>query len=151
MHKLKILNKKEIKHIFDIISKQWGADIGLDYAFFMSEKEKLYIANKDISKIDETKLRIDTLGLYFGELRNNELRLTIEGSQIIGPKAKKNIFSLDDEQLKSWFSGEDIPAEHTDNCFLLLKHSTDFVGCGKFKEGKILNFVPKTRRTLSIH
>ncbi len=145
MQQLKILNKKEVKNILEITKKQWNADVKLDYCFLMNNKNKLFIVNKDISKVDFSKIKVNNLGMYFGELRNG-LRLSIEGSQLIGRYAKKNILELDDYQLNSWVKGEDFVIESKLKGFVLVKNKDDFYGTGKIIEGKLLNFVPKSRR-----
>ncbi|MBI4140217.1 hypothetical protein HY485_00100, partial [Candidatus Woesearchaeota archaeon] len=103
-----------------------------------------------VDQIDFSKLRINSIGLYFAEFRNNELRLSIEGSQIIGPKATKNVVELNNDELKQWLRGEDLEKECDENGFVIIKHGNDYLGCGKIKEGKVLNFVPKARRLMNI-
>ena len=148
----KILNKKEIKKILEIIKSQWDAEPELDYAFFISEKDKVYIVNKEIGEYDLSRLRINSVGIYFGELFNGTLRLSIEGSQIIGPHAKKNVVELKDEEMKKWLNGQDITiAELTDiSGFVIIKNKKDFYGCGKVAGNRILNFVPKARRVKTV-
>jgi len=146
MQQLKILNKKEIKIILEIIKRQWDADFKEDYCFLMNDKNKIFIVNKDIAKIDFSRIRINNLGLYFGELKNNSLRLSIEGSQIIGKDAKKNILELNDIELESWVKGEDINIDSKLKGFVIIKNKNDFYGSGKIIENKLLNFVPKSRR-----
>lgn len=147
MKRLKILNSKEIKNIKRIIKKQWDADIIPDYVFLMDDKGKIFITNREIGRIDFSKLNINNVGLYFGELRFNELRLSIEGSQIVGPSAKKNIIEIDNKQTQEWMQGNDIRVENKNlDGFIIIKHNNDFLGSGKHKEGKILNYVPKERR-----
>jgi len=92
-----------------------------------------------------TKLRINSLGLYFGKIEKDGLRLSIEGSQLIGNKSKKNVIKLDDNQVKEWMAGEVLEIKDYKG-FVIIKHKNDFLGCGKAKEDRILNFVPKTRR-----
>ena len=147
MRKLKILNKKQIRAILKIIKEQWGAGLEPEHAFLMSPKNKIYIVNKDISKIDFSKLNINNVGLYFGELtKNHEFRLSIEGSQIVGKSAKKNIVELNKNQARKWFRGEDIETEQQAMGFVILKHDGDFLGCGRLIKGRILNYVAKARR-----
>ena len=149
MTKLKVLNTKEIKNIKNIIKDQWDSDITLDYAFLMNEKGRIFIVNRDIGVIDFSKFNINNIGLYFGELRFGELRLSIEGSQIVGPCAKKNVINIDNKQTQEWMQGNDIIVESKNldlNGFIIIKHKKDFLGSGKYKEGKILNYVPKERR-----
>ena len=146
MQNLKILNKKEIKNILELIKTHFGCDIELDYAFLMNQKNRVFIANKELFDIDTKKIRINSIGLYFGELSNNELRLTIEGSQLIGPKSTKNVVELSDSEMRTWLKGEDIEKDIDEKGFIILKHGDDYLGSGKVKENKILNYVPKTRR-----
>jgi len=146
MQNLKILNKKEIKNIFSIIKKQFGVDVDLDYVFLISNKNKIYIVNKEAFKIELDKLRISSLGLYFGELRDDSLRLSMEGSQLLGPEAKENVIGLDDKQAREWLRGFDLDLDSKEKGFVIIKHKNDFLGCGKAVQNKILNYVPKTRR-----
>ncbi|MAG72174.1 MAG: hypothetical protein CL471_18070 [Acidobacteria bacterium] len=149
MPQLKILNNKEIKEIYSLIEKQWGAKLKLDYAFLQNTKNRVFIINKDISKIDTSKLRINSIGMYFCETRNG-IRLSIEGSQIIGPKATKNVLEINENQAKQWLKGEDLEIKENYSGFVILKHKNYFLGCGKFKENKILNYVGKERRVSAI-
>ncbi len=143
---LKILNSKQIKAIKTALIDQFGYG-DLNYVFIKTNKNKLYLANKDINSIDLTKIRINSLGVYFGEeLDTGEIRLSIEGSQIIGKKATKNIFELDDEQIKLWFKGTDFEVDDDRNAFVIIKNNKDFCGCGKIKDKKLLNYVGKVRR-----
>ena len=147
MPELKILNGREIKEIYKMIENQWGAEIKLDYGFLKNNKNRVFVVSRDISKIDFSKLRLNSAGMYFCESDKIGIRLSIEGSQIVGPKAEKNIIELDDEETKKWFKGEDIEKECKDcKGFVILKNKNDFMGSGKYSNGKILNYVGKTRR-----
>jgi len=146
MQQLKILNKKEIKGILSQIEKQWGAKLDIDLAFLKNQKNRIYLVNKDISKIELSKLRINTIGMYFCEVNPIGIRLSIEGSQIIGPKATKNIAELDENQGKQWIKGEDLEIKGDYSGFVIIKSDKDYIGTGKYKDGKIFNYVGKERR-----
>src|SRR3989338_5693866 len=150
MHQLKILNSKEIKEIYRLIEKQWGAKLKLDYAFLRNSKSRVFIVNRDISKIDFSKLRINSVGMYFCEVDELGIRLSIEGSQIVGHKAEKNIAEITEEQARQWLKGEDLEIRGDYSGFVILKcnnsGNNDFLGSGKYRNGKILNYVNKGRR-----
>lgn len=130
-----------------MVQQQWGCSLTLGCGFLEGKGGDIFLISRDIEKLDLERLRIDSLGLYFGQLRNGELRLSIEGSQIVGKTAAKNVVELNDAEFRQWLQGEDIEKTLTDcSGYVLVKHNTDFIGCGKLKEGKILNFVPKARR-----
>ncbi len=146
MQNLKILNSKERKKILGLLEENWGFNEKLDYVFLETEKRKIYIAKKEIFDLDTSQLRVNSVGIYFAEARVG-IRLSIEGSQIVGPKAAKNVVELDDKEARQWMEGNDLDKPVETESFVILKHNNDFLGSGKStKEGKILNYVPKTRR-----
>ena len=147
MPELKILNNKEIKEIYQLIEKQWSAKIKLDYGFLKNNKNRVFMVSKDIAKIDTSKLRLNSVGMYFCEIDEKGIRLSIEGSQIVGEHAGKNIVELNEEEARNWFKGENLDKECKDcNGFVILKNKKDAIGTGKYSNGKILNYVSKSRR-----
>ena len=151
MPELKILNSKEIKEIYSLIEGQWGAKLKLDYGFLQNTKDRIFIVTRDISVLDFSKLRINSAGMYFCEIDNRGIRLSIEGSQIVGIHATKNVVELDELETRRWLKGEDIE-KNCDDCsgFVIIKNKNDFIGSGKYSNGKILNYIGKTRRINSI-
>ncbi|MFO8015890.1 MAG: hypothetical protein R6U32_02190 [Candidatus Woesearchaeota archaeon] len=174
MAKLKILNTRERKMILNITEDQWGVDfsgIAAENMMMLSSRDKIYLLSKSFEGLDERKLRINSAGLYFGELKGESLRLSVEGSQMIGPESQRNTAELDDNEIMSWLSGEDImigegrKGSMTEGCsgnsFVIIKHRDkatgkhDFFGCGKHMPAdekgseRILNYMPKTRRVPS--
>ena len=147
MSKLKILNSRKTKAILDSIEKQFNTRLELDCAFLQNRDGKIYIINRDISRIDEEKLRIDSIGLYIGTITAELFRPSIEGSQIIGKNAKKNVIEIDKGQKSLWLRGYELETKEKDLYgFVIIRHGNDFMGSGKIKLGKILNYVPKARR-----
>ena len=53
---------------------------------------------------------------------------------------------LDKKEVKRLFWGEDIDKDISNSGFVILKHEKDFLGTGKVKNKRILNFISKTRR-----
>ncbi|MAH33588.1 hypothetical protein CL615_04330 [archaeon] len=146
MLKLRILNNKEIKEIIKLIEKQWGAELKLKYAFLSNQKNRIFAVNRDISKIDVSKIRVNSIGMYFCEIDGQSIRLGIEGSQIVGQKATKNVAEINEEEKKRWMMGDDIEINGDYSGFVIIKHENDFLGTGKYSNGKILNYIPKARR-----
>ena len=146
MDNLKILNSREIKNIYNKLKERFGFEKALDYVFLINNKNRIYLINKDFAEIDTSKLRINSLGLYFGEINNKEIRLSIEGAQLIGKDCKENVLELDEKEAREWLKGFDLFKDIEDKGFIILKHKEDFLGCGKAVEEKILNYVPKNRR-----
>ncbi|MBI2137244.1 hypothetical protein HYU12_01860 [Candidatus Woesearchaeota archaeon] len=144
---LEVLNSKKTKEVTKLLAEQWGYTERLECGILQREND-IFLATRAIDRVDLRSLNVNSLGLYFGELRANQLRLSIEGSQIIGQKAKKNVIELNEVQITKWLRGEDIELENntTAENYALVSSGKDFYGCGRIKDGKLLNFVPKARR-----
>ena len=159
MKNLKILNSKEAKEIFAALKEQFGADytkLLKKYGILINHENKIFIVNREFGMLDTSKVRINSLGMYIGEFYNGQLRTSIEGSQLLGKAATKNVFELSKEQEREWLRGKDLFMEHENTGFLIMKckntiagDSEDFLGAGKFKDGKLMNFVSKNRRISS--
>ena len=157
---MQVLNKKEQKEIISLIHNLWGVDfkevtgfggvIHDDLAMFLSQKERIYLANRSVEQAPLKDIRINSIGCYFGEYKGGDLRLSIEGAQLIGPHATKNWIELNSKETEQWMKGETIIKETELAGFVLIKHAKDWLGCGKATaDGRILNFVPKTRRVVA--
>lgn len=147
VERFRFLNSKERKEILGRIKESWGAEPGDELVFLMNSQNRIFVVSRDVEKIDLSQIRVNNMGLYFGEItERDELRLSIEGSSIVGRAAKTNIVELDDGQSRRWFAGEDIEIEDERNGFMIVKFKADFLGCGKLARGKLYNFVPKARR-----
>jgi len=147
MEKLIVMNTREIKEVANKIQEQWGCSLDLDGAFFRSPRDKIYYVAKDIGKIDWNQLKINSIGMYFAHVKNG-VRLSIEGSQLLGPKATKGVVELTTKESKEWMQGIDLVKDVAVTGFVLITYGNDFLGCGKVVDGKILNYVPKIRRLL---
>ncbi len=144
---MKILNKKQVNEILDKIKKQYNIkELKLDHIFLQNTKDKVLITNREIAKIDLKKLRVDNIGLYFCSLEKDGIRLSIEGSQLIGKYAKTNVANLNKDDVIKWMKGEDVSINEEVEGYVIIKNNDDFFGTGKYKDGKILNFVSKSRR-----
>ena len=144
---LKILNSKEIKKIINKIKEQYGInELKLDYVLLKNRDNKIFILSKDFAKIDTKNLKLNSLGLYFATIEQDGIRLSIEGSQLIGQKATKNIFEIDKQQLKDWLIGSNIKTDKGFNNYIIIKYKHDYLGIGRYKNNLILNYIPKERR-----
>ena len=152
---LKFLNSREAREILSLINEQWGFDMYADgfletFSIMKNHNDDVFILSKDIARVNNPRLRIDSAGMYFAEIKNGSIRLSMEGAQIVGKSATKNIIELSREECEDWMMGEDLPVDEkrAENIsgYILVKYKNNFLGTGRLKEGKILNFVPKIRR-----
>lgn len=135
--------------MFNYIQDRWGVDLKNKYAFFISKKNNVYLASRDVDLIDFKQLKVNNIGIYAWEWKHDECRLSIDGSQLIGKEAQRNIVELNKGLFTLWMAGYDLELTHESVGFVIIKHENDIVGCGRAVDGKILNFVPKARRIRS--
>ena len=125
-------------------------------ALLISSKQKLYLLTKDIvmiEKNEEKELRIDSAGLYIGRIENEGIRLSIEGSQLVGPQSDKHMLEIDEEHLEAWVKGEDFNLSeqeqkkiNNEEGFFIIKFDNDYIGCAQIKKGNVRSLVSKERR-----
>jgi len=149
MNYLKILNKKEKAEIEKKLSEQFGIE-KIQGILVMRGQERVFLFSGNLSeegvRLLERCTFIERIGIYFAKLVDGQVKLSIEGSQILKDQIKKNIFELDEKQAEEWMKGHELPIKTGTHGFLIMKHGEDFLGTGKASEEKIGNFIPKNRR-----
>ncbi|PIN75411.1 hypothetical protein COV17_04025 [Candidatus Woesearchaeota archaeon CG10_big_fil_rev_8_21_14_0_10_36_11] len=149
MQNLTILNTRRIKEFNRVLTKQFGAILQENYAYFLNEKSRIFIINRDIANVDLNKLKIDKIGLYFAEYKDNQARLSKEGAQLLVQENKNvtNVIELDEKEIKQYFAGTDLQKDcGKESKFILLQYKNHVLGCAKYKENTIINFLPKIHR-----
>ncbi len=137
-----IMSKTEIRKIIRGLNKQFGIKLGFDYVFVESKKGRIFIVNKEINEINLEDFNINTVGLYVFKKEVDGIRMSVEGSQLFGSKAEKNVLVLDD--FGDWFLGKNIEVDTKLKGYVIVKCGEDYLGCGKVVKGKLL--IPKSRR-----
>lgn len=151
---MKVMDKGEAEKLERIIEDNYGARIGLKEFFLLeSFEDKIWLASKEISSFDTSRLTVNSIGLNFGKIkRNGKINLTIEGAQIVGKVANKNLVLLGPEEARRFMQGSDVKPEEKINCephnFCIVKSGEDVLGSGLMTEEGIKNLLPKSRRIL---
>lgn len=127
--------------IMKYLKEQYGIE-DIDFEIVEKENKKLY-AFKRCEDIEITEHKHFS-GLYFGRLCKDGIRLSIEGSFLIGKMAKRGIIDLSREEAERWLLGENL--EREEKGYVILRWRSYYLGCGKGDGKLIKNFVPKDRR-----
>ena len=146
---IKILNSKEHKEIEAKLHEQFGIS-KIDGRVLMLGEEKLFLFT---GSLEDTKIReieglapVEKIGLYFAKLINDDLKLTIEGTQLLKEQITKGIFEINESQAEEWMMGRELNIKSGLRGFIVIKCNEDYLGCGKASQEKITNFIPKSRR-----
>ena len=101
-----ILNSKDKKEIRKQLESQFGISELPDKIFFsINKKERVYIINREAFDVEHKELRVNSFGLYFGTFMKDGFRLNIEGSQLVGHLATKNVLDVTLEERNQWLKG----------------------------------------------
>jgi NOL1/NOP2/fmu family ribosome biogenesis protein len=148
---LKFLNKSEKEKFVRQLNEQFGIkEIHEQIAKLGKERIILFsgeVSEKEIQILDRFA-RIEGVGVYFAknDEKTNDIRLSIEGTQLLKSQITKNIFELNEKQAEEWMMGQDLNITTGKKGFYIIKFKDDFLGTGKISENKISNFIPKSRR-----
>lgn len=149
---VKKMSESEKRELERIVEKNYGSKLDLsNYDCYINKRKEIYIAPKNL---DEKLIEISSyFGVYFGKLKRNEkIQLSVEGSQLVGKHATRNIAIVDDENIYRFMEGLECKWKELINCeknnFVLIKNGKDFFGCGMLREEKIESLVPKARRVM---
>jgi NOL1/NOP2/fmu family ribosome biogenesis protein len=161
MQKLSILNTREKQKIIGNLKELYGFSGQIEGALMMNNQQKIFLITPDIAKISrdqDKELRLDAAGLYIGKAEVSGIRLSIEGSQLIGPHASKHVLEIDEQHLEPWVKGEDfeVSAEEKNKTndeegFFIIKLGKDYLGCASIKNGRVKSFVSKERRLKNLN
>src|SRR6056297_3391226 len=117
----KVLNSEEKSEILKLLEKQFGIN-QLQGNLIKKGAERIFLytgtlTEKQIFRL-EKRINIERLGVYFGKIIENkktqtkEIRLSIEGTQLLKEKVKKNIYNIpDNETLEKWMKGQELNFE----------------------------------------
>jgi len=142
-----ILNKKEARRFIEQVNERFSSEFSTDDVIVKTNRDRVILARKEM--FDLQIQRANSFGLYFAELVSGMIRLSIEGSQLVGPTAKRNVIDLDDREMFEYSRGENITNRWGTLGFVIVRHGNDFFGTGKATPNSILNYMPKERRVRS--
>lgn len=142
-----ILGRAERKGLFQELKESFGFEGKLPYGFLRIQ-ERVKVLSRDFKNFKVEGLTIENLGLLFGKWVDEGLILTLEGSQMVGRKATKNVLELGSDQAGTWMTGGGIEVEgkRLEGKIVIIKHNGDFLGCGKISQGRIWSPIPPHRR-----
>jgi NOL1/NOP2/fmu family ribosome biogenesis protein len=185
MKQMIFLNSRERKVLFSRLEESFGfSDVSVfdEYDFFSkgdSELEKIYLVGRDaLSLVKFESIRIDTFGMLFATVSKHSIILSIEGSQLIGPKSTKNVVVLEAGIFKRFAMGESIvfsdsmikhftikhhedkhsitehsvnnPSTFDENSILIVSSGDDYFSVARLRKGVLENLSPKERRSGSV-
>lgn len=145
---MRILERKEVRNLDKNIRDQYGSDFSLEGMMVIEDEDKIWIVSSVADSIEMSKLNLNSIGMYLGKVRRGKINLSVEGSQLIGRNATKNIIELSEGAIESFMSGADVPTDKRSDAgnFVIVRSGDYILGSGVVTESGIHNSIPKSRR-----
>lgn len=149
---MRLLKKKEADNILFELKEAYDHNEDLSsFYYFVNNEGKVWITNNNMQGIGLEGLRVEGLGLYFCFLEKKNIRLSIEGAQLIGSTAKKNIIKISKDDAQEWIRGFNLKNSSSYRGYVIISEDDNILGVGfSDGEGNIRNLVPKKRRVQNL-
>ncbi len=146
---LKILEGEERKDFISKLDAEFGIK-NVPGILIMRGKERIFLFSgnldgKNLNDLEKIAF-VERAGVYFAKVDEFGVRLSIEGTHVIGNEIKRNIVELNSDEMETWMMGHELLKKTGLSGFVIIKYKDDFLGTGKASAEKIANFIPKSRR-----
>jgi len=108
------------------------------------EGEKIFI----YSGIALPEMHLEWAGCHLATIAKDGVVLSIEGAQQIGKTAGKNVVEITRKDAQDLMEGLDLSYDGPERGYVVLKLSGTPICVCKAEEGRIVNTIPQSRRTI---
>ncbi|MFH1404229.1 MAG: hypothetical protein ABIH11_08180 [Candidatus Altiarchaeota archaeon] len=131
--------------LYRVIEAQFGCAITLEgrlYSRLQKKSTRLFL----YAGGEPPCLRQSWIGLHIGDLSEGTIHPSIEGAQIIGEKATKNVMRVSHEQADALFKEGSIEHKPFDG-IVLVKSGQNIICAAKHSNGRLVGLIPASRKT----
>jgi len=112
-------------------------------------KQKIRLFSGTMTKEELQELAglvaVEVVGLYIVSREKVGFRIGLDGTTMLGKYATQHVHELSAQETEHWMKGGDILVK-LERGIWIVKHGSDFLGCGVSNGEKLINYVPKERR-----
>lgn len=155
-NEMEILNAKEKRNLDEKLEEKYGVRVLEDFVVLKTgRRKKLWVTNREVFKIPFSEVKVNSMGLYFGRITDRGIKPSIEGSQIIGETAEKNVVEVGEKGMWNFVRGFKVKKfEEKYKCeegsYVIVKHKEDILGMAKLVSDGLKSVIPKGRKITSI-
>jgi NOL1/NOP2/fmu family ribosome biogenesis protein len=142
------LNNSEIKQFCEYLEKYYGIEEEFNgYVLLWGGKNKIRLTTIETYEFFEKMKKAELIGVYIAKRIGIDWVLSVEGTQLIGYKVKKNFIELNKEEAEKWMKGEPIKIkEKIFSKFIIGKYNGTYLGSGRVISNIVYPYVSKWRR-----
>ncbi len=124
--------------------KYWfGVDLS-GYKLIKSGKKRIRILTKDAEEFNAGGKDV-IRGVYLAKKAPYGYIISVEGSYVVGKRAKRHVVELEEDEFDRWMRGEDVALKLPEKGVYLVKFGPVFAGSGYYNGEVLRNLVPKSR------
>ena len=105
------LRKREVDTIKDLLLENYGFVMPKSWMLYYLGKEKVWVLKEEFFNLPLEKFNVETMGFYLCHFEHDIFRLSIQGAQIVGETATKNILDISLKDAWELLRGFDIDKE----------------------------------------
>jgi len=146
---MELLSPSEKKYLLERLRIQYGVEDAFeDLVLLKAGQGRIRAVTKEAFELAQKLRKVQQVGLYVVKLMKGDAILSIEGSQLLNGKIKKNVIELNEELAREWMKAAPINSPTTySSKYVVAKCGNLYLGSGRFtRDGKIYPQVAKWRR-----
>ncbi|MCS6787921.1 MAG: hypothetical protein NZ733_01340 [Aigarchaeota archaeon] len=155
--RVEVLDRSQRKRVEEALKVEFGVEEGLgeELVVLSGSEGKVRVATPEALEVARSLGKFESVGLYVLKLTKFGTYLSLEGSQLLGDRIRRNVVEVGMDQLKAWMRGDPIPLESVkgsvEGHFAVLRWGDVYAGSGKVsRDGRIHPQIPKHRRLLGV-
>ncbi|RLG41425.1 MAG: hypothetical protein DRN78_04290 [Thermoproteota archaeon] len=121
--------------------KEWFG-VEIEVPLFKSGKRRIRASSYEAHEFGSESV---IKGVYVAKWAPYGYILSIEGSYLVGKKARRHVVQLNREQFLRWMSGENLRMGLQEKGVYIVKYGKIFAGSGYFDGNELINLIPKSR------
>lgn len=151
-HQYSVVQKRKMVDLASQLHARYGTSFFHDDEILIESREQLFVVSEKLLRLN-LPLVLYYTGLPFGKIadRDGGMRLSHDILTLRGHEATKNVYHLNEEEVRTTLSGGTLhPTHHdcTDGDVILRYHDPSLsvpltIGKGMLKDGSILNRLPR--------
>jgi len=146
------LRKREENKIKEMLLENYGFSIPSDWRLYYLGADRVWVLKDEFFEFPLEKLNVEVMGFYLCYFDFKILRLSFNGSQIVGKSATKNVLDISVKEAEELIRGFDIDkVTNMEAEYLILRTPVGIIGVGKNHKTKILCQINKNRRIRNIN
>ena len=146
------LRKREIDQVKELLLGNYGFSMPNSWKLYYLGKSKVWVLKEEFFDLPLERFNVETMGFYLCHFEHDIFRLSIQGAQIVGKKASKNILDISLKEAWELIRGFDIDKETgLEATYIILKSPVGIIGVGKNHKTKVLCQIKKNRRIRNLN